>query len=98
MRKRQFRLQRFSEAFERCRCVHDVHSCFKCTTFLNSRFASGYCVSVVFLHVGTGRCGEQVDVLRGLDVSDFSVVFSSSTFTCLLLGVLLSHVNVTSLV
>ena len=75
MRKRQFRLQRFPEACERCRCVHDVHSCFKCTTFLNSRFASGCCVSVVFLHVGTGRCGEQVDVLRGLDVSDFLLFF-----------------------
>ena len=29
-RKRRRRLQRVPEAFERCRCAHDVHSCFLC--------------------------------------------------------------------
>ena len=29
-------------------------------TFLNSRFASVCCVSIVFLYVGTGRCGNRL--------------------------------------
>ena len=60
VRKRRRRLQRVHEAIERCRCAHDVHSCFLCTTFLNSRFACGCCVSMVFLHVGTGRYGNRL--------------------------------------
>ena len=33
-RERRRRLQRVPEAFERCRCAHDVHSCFVCATRL----------------------------------------------------------------
>ena len=58
-RRRRRRLQRVPEASERCRCTHDTHPCFSCTTFLNSRFASGCCVSGVsfmweLADVGTG--------------------------------------------
>ena len=34
-RNRQRRLQWVPEAFERCKCAHDVHFCFLCATFLN---------------------------------------------------------------
>ena len=85
-RKRRRRLHLLPEAFGRCRCAHDVLSCFLCTTFFNSRFASGCCVSLY------GNC------LTTQGVSSRVFFVFLSTVRCalirLLLGTLPSHVGI----
>ena len=75
-RKRRRRLQRVPEAFERCRCAHDVHSGFVCV----QRFFQ-FTISLWLLcFYGVSSCGnwqtcESVDVTRGLIVSGFLLLF-----------------------
>ena len=77
-RKRRRCLQLVPEAFERCRCAHDVHSCFLCRTFFHFTICFHLC-NVVFTGApGAPGLRSAADTAEGANFVIFDGAFDST--------------------